>query len=262
MSYRFTNTEKWTDSWFSNLTQLQMLLFIYLCDNCDIAGFIEINYKRWANDLNSSLDTIEGASKGLQRGLIYSNSNDCIFIKNYLKHQKNLPLNESNKAHLGILRRFDLYKEKFDIKDVNEFIEGASKGLASPTGNGNGNGNEEGKDKKTTILDSTTNWRESFKVYKDGLRKVFNELISDEKWIKEKERYHPNIDICLSIEKSCVEFWATEAGWKNKKATKTVDIDWKKTLTTAIDLNKVYKQKIQGSEIPRKKAEDYEFNKP
>ena len=65
MSYRFTNTDKWNDSWFCELTQIQKLLFIYLCDNCDIAGFIEINYRRWANDLNSSNETIEGACKGL-----------------------------------------------------------------------------------------------------------------------------------------------------------------------------------------------------
>lgn len=149
MSYRFTNTDKWTDSWFSNLSQIQMLLFIYLCDNCDIAGFIEINYKRWANDLNSSIDTIEGACKGLARGLIYSNTYDCIFIRNYLKHQKNLPLNTNNKAHVGIIKRFDLYSDKFDIKDINEFIEGACKGLPSPTGIGIGNGLEEEKPKKT-----------------------------------------------------------------------------------------------------------------
>jgi hypothetical protein len=140
MSYRFTNTEKWSDAWFSNLKQIEMLLFVYLCDNCDIAGFIEVNYRRWANDLGSSIETIEGASKGLLRGLLFSRDGDCIYIRNFLKHQKNLPLNENNKAHLGILRRFDLYKHKFDIQDIKEFYEGGSKGLLSPTGNGIGNG--------------------------------------------------------------------------------------------------------------------------
>lgn len=141
MSYRFTNTEKWQDNWFSNLTQLQMLLFIYLCDNCDIAGFVELNLKRFAADLNSTKDTIEGALKGLDRGLIYSKTNDCIYIRNFIKHQKNLPLNLNNKAHLGIIKRFEIYTEKFDIQDINIFIEGASKGLRSPTGNGIGIGN-------------------------------------------------------------------------------------------------------------------------
>lgn len=141
-----------------------MLLFIYLCDNCDIAGFIEINYKRWATDLNSTISTLEGACKGLARGLIWSKESDCIFIKNFLKHQKNLPLNENNKAHLGILKRFEIYKYKFDIENVNEFIEGACKGLLSPTGNGNGNGISNGNDKKEETEKSKFKIPELFEI--------------------------------------------------------------------------------------------------
>jgi hypothetical protein len=145
MSYRFTNTDKWDDAWFTSLTQIQMLLFMYLCDNCDIAGFIEVNYKRWATDLNSSPDTILGASEGLGRGLIFAQDKECIFIRNFLRHQKNLPLNENNNAHRGILARFEKYKEKFGYQDYNELINaknlGAREGLASPTGKGKGNGN-------------------------------------------------------------------------------------------------------------------------
>ena len=144
MAYRFTSTDKWEDSWFSSLKQIEMLLFIYLCDNCDIAGFAEINLKRWASDLNSNPDTIEGALKGLQRGIIISNDGDAIYLRNFLKHQKNLPLNPNNKVCVGILRRFELYRYKFDIQDINEFIErgmqGASKPLQRGTGNGIGNG--------------------------------------------------------------------------------------------------------------------------
>ncbi|NMB81910.1 MAG: hypothetical protein GYA14_08835, partial [Ignavibacteria bacterium] len=65
MAYRFTNTDKWADSWFANLKPIEKLLFIYLYENCDIAGFIEINLKRWAVDIGAELKTIEGALKGL-----------------------------------------------------------------------------------------------------------------------------------------------------------------------------------------------------
>lgn len=144
MAYRFTNTEKWRDSWFSNLKQLEMLLFIYLCDNCDIAGFIEMNIKLWAFDLNSSPDTILRALEGLKRGIIISNEGDCLFVRNFLKHQKNLPLNKNNNAHIGIIKRFELYKHKFDIKEIDDFIsspyQGADEGLNSPIGNGKGKG--------------------------------------------------------------------------------------------------------------------------
>jgi hypothetical protein len=159
MAYRFTNTEKWNDHWFSQLRQIEMLLFMYLCDNCDIAGFVEINIKLWSVVLNSSIETIEGALKGLQRGLIFSKNTDCIYIKNFLKHQKNIPLNEKNKAHIGIIRRFELYSYKFDIQDINEFIKGASKGLDSPSGNGNGIGigNGIGKPLKKKFIEPKLN---------------------------------------------------------------------------------------------------------
>lgn len=146
MPYRYTNTDKWNDAWYLNLKPNEKLLFNYLCDNCDIAGFAEINLRMWASQIGTNSKVIEGALKGLQRGLIYSESKDCIYLRTFLKHQKNLPLNpEKNMAHRGILKRFELYSFKFSISDVNEFIEGACKGLQSPYGNGIGNGIGNGK---------------------------------------------------------------------------------------------------------------------
>lgn len=147
MAYRYTNTDKWNDAWFVSLKPEEKLLFNYLCDNCDIAGFIEIIPHRWAADLGYNQNIIQGALKGLGRGLRISESGDCIFINNFLKHQKNLPLNENNKAHLGIIRRFELYSNKFQINNTQEFIEGGSKGLSSPTGIGNGKGSGIGNGK-------------------------------------------------------------------------------------------------------------------
>ena len=39
MAYRFTDTGKWSDSWFIELSPTAKLLFMYICDNCDVAGF-------------------------------------------------------------------------------------------------------------------------------------------------------------------------------------------------------------------------------
>ncbi len=43
MATRFTETNKWKDKWFRSLDPLEKVLFIYLIDNCDNAGFIEID---------------------------------------------------------------------------------------------------------------------------------------------------------------------------------------------------------------------------
>ena len=45
MSYRMSNTEKWSDLWFSNLSPNAKLLFFYFVENCDNAGFFEVNKK-------------------------------------------------------------------------------------------------------------------------------------------------------------------------------------------------------------------------
>ena len=251
MAYRFTNTEKWKDSWFSNLKQIEMLLFIYLCENCDIAGFIEINYKRWASDLNSSESTIKESIKGLERGLIISNDGECLYIKNFIKHQKNLPLNENNRAHIGIIKRFEMYRYKFDIQDINDFIlrglKAPSKGLQSPRGIGIGNNNiynntnikEEEKEKEK---EEKIKWKKDFEEYKKIVRNAYIKVLSDKDWVKKQQEFYPNVNIAKSVEKMCVNYWATPAGWQNKKKSKAVEIDWKQTFTNALSksINKVY----------------------
>lgn len=165
MAYRFTNTDKWSDSWFSELNPLEKLVFAYLCDKCDIAGFIEFTPRVWAVELGCSVEEINeaikphasptlGAREGLGRGLIYSLDNSCFFVKNFLKHQKNLPIKSNNNAHIGIVKRIELYCEKFGFTSSESFIDeliqrgyqGAREGLASPIGKGTGKGSGKGND--------------------------------------------------------------------------------------------------------------------
>ncbi len=88
-------------------------------------------------------------------------------------------------------------------------------------------------------------WRNDYNIYKSQLRETYLSLINNHEWIEQQEKYHPGIDIELTLEKACVNYWATEAGWKYKKAKKTENIDWKSTLTKSLSqsINKVYKQK-------------------
>ena len=153
MAYRFTDTNKWSDAWFLELKPSEKLLFNYLCDNCDIAGFIELNPRKWAFDIGETQANILGALEGLGRGLIYSKSNDCVYVKNFLKHQKNLPLNEKNNAHVGILKCFDKYKNKFEIDNIQDFINQDVKPLSRGYGNGNGKGNDKGNSKECNFFD-------------------------------------------------------------------------------------------------------------
>ena len=106
-----------------------------------MAGFIELNPRKWAFDIGETQANILGALEGLGRGLIYSKSNDCVYVKNFIKHQKNLPLNEKNNAHVGILKCLK-YKNKFEIDNIQDFINQEVKPLARGYGKGNGKGKE------------------------------------------------------------------------------------------------------------------------
>ena len=98
-------------------------------------------------------------------------------------------------------------------------------------------------------------WRDDFEIYKSDLRTAYLNLIDNQEFINKQERYHPGLNIQLSIEKACVNYWAIEAGWKKKKASKTVTIDWKTTFINALDIksNQVWKTKEQ-QEYERQKT--------
>jgi len=103
MTLRWTDTGKWDDKWFRTLKPIEKLLFNYICDNCDCAGFWEIDteYAAWIIGINP--EVIEAALKGLEK--CYFKNERFLVLKNFLFHQGNLPLNRKNKCHLGIMKR-------------------------------------------------------------------------------------------------------------------------------------------------------------
>ena len=147
MAYRFTNTDKWNDSWFYELDLRQKAVFLYLCDLCDIAGFYEINCKRMAQDIGMSDADVKGALKGLYSRIIYSVDGKYLFLRNFIKHQKNFPLNENNPAHKGIIKLLTEKLQLFNFQIIEDYFKSPfnapSKGLEWGIGNSNSN-----KDKK------------------------------------------------------------------------------------------------------------------
>lgn len=143
MSYRFTSTSKWDDPWFISLKRDAKTFFNYICDKCDCAGFLEISIKKIKDDLELSDEEVKALFKETRKSYLLSIDRHLIYVKNFLKHQKNLPLKLDNKSHQGVLKRFELYKERFSI-DLIEFVHSQNhvkfKGLTSPIGKGEGIG--------------------------------------------------------------------------------------------------------------------------
>jgi hypothetical protein len=89
----------------------------------------------------------------------------------------------------------------------------------------------------------TTNWKTDYKIYLKDLEKAYTEL--DEKFYNDQEKYYPNLNLQLTIEKAYHNYWHTEAGWKNKKGKRSNTIDWRATFRNALGQkgNHVYKDR-------------------
>lgn len=90
--------------------------------------------------------------------------------------------------------------------------------------------------------ENENNWKKDFNIYLSELKIAYQEIVKDESLITEQRKFYPNIDILLTLEKSYVNFWATEAGWKKKKNARTVSIDWRATFINSLTqkMNHVY----------------------
>ena len=134
MTIRFTLAEKWQDLWFRKLSPAEKLLFLYMCDNCNLAGIWEVDLEQAGFSVGFNLEETQGAYKGLVRGY-ETLSETHIWLKNFLKHQRNLPLNPSNAAHATIINLLLPYKGvSYNILQLlsTERIKELTRGLEAP----------------------------------------------------------------------------------------------------------------------------------
>jgi len=158
-------------------------------------------------------------------------------------------------------------KSRYQILIPNSTPNSVAKSIPNSTPNSVAYSNKLNKEENTipplpsagekVVVEKT--WRDDFQIYLKGLREAYKELLADKEFIAERERYHPGLNIKLSLEKACVEFWSLEAGWKHKKKSKSNDLDWKSTLTKALDQksNKVWLQKGEENETDKQTKVTY-----
>lgn len=103
MSYRISNIEKWKDMWFLDLSPISKILFFYFVENCDNAGFFEVNKKLILFQTGLTEDELMTAGTELKKSYIKSKDGTVLWFRNFLKYQKKLPLNYSNRSHKQII---------------------------------------------------------------------------------------------------------------------------------------------------------------
>ena len=149
MPSRFTETDKWSkDVWFTELNKHEKLLWVYLCENCDVAGIWEISKRVACFQTGLSAEDFDTSLAGLARGYIINEDETVLVIKNFLVHQKNFPLNPENNCHKGIILRLERYKCLYKqlLRHLNGRGKvGANRAPAKPLARGLGKGKGKGK---------------------------------------------------------------------------------------------------------------------
>ncbi len=111
MANRFTATEKWADPWFCGLSEKDKLFWVYIVDNCDHAGFWQVNWPLVQFHIKDYV-----FNERIFEGRIVKLKKDKWFIPKFIEFQYKTGLNPENRAHLSVI---NLLKK-----------EGAYKGLA------------------------------------------------------------------------------------------------------------------------------------
>ena len=175
MAQRNTNTDKWSKRCFRRLSPSAKLLYLYILDNCDIAGIWEIDIEKVAFETGlcseseagrlfdappAQVASIEAAlveleafliapAEGLHRG--YVGATKAVFVREFLELQNNLPLNVNNACHRGILKRIEssngLQEHILAFLQAEENQRGyiaPTQPLARGLGKGKGKGNKGG----------------------------------------------------------------------------------------------------------------------
>lgn len=104
MSKRFTDTMKWRDAWFRKLSPETKLFWIYILDNCDIAGFWNVDTELAEFCMGAKIELLtflEAINQGKER--IDTKQTDRWQVMDFVKFQYG-ELSEDSPVHKGVLK--------------------------------------------------------------------------------------------------------------------------------------------------------------
>ena len=129
MARRFTESEKWTDPWFRALKPECKLAWLYLVDNCDCAGLIDLD--RPLADFQIGFDVdwdrflIECGSR------IHKLQTGKLWLVGFIEFQQGkTDLTSSNNCHAGIAKR--LNQAGINYMEFGYSIQGKIRGSLAP----------------------------------------------------------------------------------------------------------------------------------
>ena len=128
---RITKPEKWKDTFFLKLTPTEKLIFIYLYENCDDAGFLDINFPKIALETGISQEDIGSAFKRLEKTFLVSENCEKLWLKKFLIHQNKLPLDLKSESGVFIKYHIEYNLPSFNYcQELRDILSNTKKGRA------------------------------------------------------------------------------------------------------------------------------------
>lgn len=111
---RFTQTEKWDDPWFWELSPTAKLLWLFLCDHCDNAGVIDLSLKMASTKIGQTvkehhLAELSSRLKTLECGKV--------FIRSFIRFQYG-NLSRDCKPHVPVFA--SLARHGIDLTQIED----------------------------------------------------------------------------------------------------------------------------------------------
>lgn len=104
MAQRFTDSNKWLDNWFSNLSNDYKIVWLYLLDICDNAGIFQINIRLL--NFNCGTNITETELLETFRGRIHKLDSDKCIVNKFCVFQYGPDfLNSKNKAVISAIKK-------------------------------------------------------------------------------------------------------------------------------------------------------------
>lgn len=127
---RFTDTKKWDDPWFWELSTTAKLLWFYLLDHCDNAGAVEFNAKIASFKIGCPIEPQHLAELG---GRLKTLKSGKLWITKFIRFQFG-SLEPTNNPHRSILKLLSFHGLRYpEDVEISSSTAGVAKELPSPS---------------------------------------------------------------------------------------------------------------------------------
>lgn len=175
MAKRNSDTGKWQKAWFRKLSPKMKCAWLYLLDNCDYAGFWDVDMEMMSFMVGDRIEWDELLSAFEHQIQLIE---DKIWLHKFVAFQCGLPLSEKSRFHQKIIQRL----EEFDLieKDGDRVYIGSIDPIQTPKSKSKSISKSKSKSKSKSISKSKGNVREEIENQIDEVIEFFNEIAGTE----------------------------------------------------------------------------------